>query len=432
LLVEMLEPFKGRVYEPAFGSGGLFVQSGRFVQAHGGRTADIALYGQENNQATWRIGKMNLAIHGLSGDLKLGNTLLDDQHRDLRADFLMANPPFNMKNWGAAQVADDVRWKYGSPPDGNANYAWIQHFIHHLAPDGKAGFVMANGSLSAGGGEGKIRQEIIEDDLVDCIVALPPQLFFTTQIPVHAEGQARARRIRGAKLVLAQRGLVRYHDVLHAEAREDRVCFALQLAGGGGAPEHSQGTRLPRERMGVLEDIAERPPVVRRLGVQSRSGLCLAVGLRDDRLGAGKPVCDSRRHSTAVGGDPARLVGAFSRREDAAHIRDRRKHGMDDRLELADPSDGAIRVTIEVLDQRSSGERWCHLLRLSGGHGVFDRAGERLAGRGDVSPQGEHACLLGGDEHGRDRGSGAFTPGEDVVGHPDQLVPLTQVEERPG
>jgi type I restriction enzyme M protein len=184
LLVEMLEPFKGRVYEPAFGSGGLFVQSGLFVQAHGGRTADIALYGQENNQATWRIGKMNLAIHGLSGDLKLGNTLLDDQHRDLRADFLMANPPFNMKKWGAAQVADDVRWKYGSPPDGNANYAWIQHFIHHLAPDGRAGFVMANGSLSAGGVEGKIRQAIIEDDLVDCIVALPAQLFFTTGIPV--------------------------------------------------------------------------------------------------------------------------------------------------------------------------------------------------------------------------------------------------------
>jgi type I restriction enzyme M protein len=184
LLVEMLEPFKGRIYEPAFGSGGLFVQSGRFVEAHGGRTADIALYGQENNQATWRIGRMNLAIHGLSGDLKLGNTLLDDQFRDLRADFIMANPPFNMKKWGAAQVVGDVRWKHGQPSDGNANYAWIQHFIHHLAPDGKAGFVMANGSLSAGGAEGKIRQAIIEDDLVDCIVALPPRLFFTTGIAV--------------------------------------------------------------------------------------------------------------------------------------------------------------------------------------------------------------------------------------------------------
>lgn len=184
LLVEMLEPFKGRVYEPAFGSGGLFIQSGRFVEAHGGRTADIALYGQENNQATWRIGRMNLAIHGLSGDLRLGNTLLDDQFRDLRADFIMANPPFNMKKWGSAQVAGDVRWRYGQPAEGNANYAWIQHFIHHLSPDGRASFVMANGSLTAGGAEGEIRKAIVQDDLVDCIVALPAQLFFTTGIPV--------------------------------------------------------------------------------------------------------------------------------------------------------------------------------------------------------------------------------------------------------
>ncbi len=229
LLVEMLEPFKGRVYEPAFGSGGLFVQSGRFVAAHGGRTADIALYGQENNQATWRIAKMNLAIHGLSGDLKLGNTLLDDQHRDLRADFLMANPPFNMKRWGAAQVADDVRWKYGSPPDGNANYAWIQHFIHHLAPDGRAGFVMANGSLSAGGGEGKIRQAIVEDDLVDCVVTLPPQLFFTTGIPVclwfidRNKGSAGERDRRGETLFIDARKLGEKVSRTQIELSEDEI-----------------------------------------------------------------------------------------------------------------------------------------------------------------------------------------------------------------
>ncbi|MDP9256670.1 MAG: SAM-dependent methyltransferase, partial [Actinomycetota bacterium] len=233
LLVEMLEPFKGRVYEPAFGSGGLFVQSGRFVQAHDGRTADIALYGQENNQATWRIGKMNLAIHGLSGDLKLGNTLIDDQHRDLRADFLMANPPFNMKKWGAAQVADDVRWKYGSPSDGNANYAWIQHFIHHLAPDGKAGFVMANGSLSAGGSEGKIRQAIVEDDLVDCVVALPPQLFFTTGIPVslwfidRSKASAGERDRRGKTLFIDARRLGAKVSRTQIELSEDEV---LQIA----------------------------------------------------------------------------------------------------------------------------------------------------------------------------------------------------------
>lgn len=184
LLVEMLEPYQGRIFEPACGSGGLFVQSRKFVEAHGGRPQDLALYGQEKNQATWRIGRMNLAIHALSGDIRLGDSLLDDQHKDLRADYVLANPPFNMKKWGADRVAGDGRWKYGAPSDGNANYAWIQHFIHHLAPDGRAGFVLANGSLTAAGQEGKIREAIIRDDLVDCIVALPGQLFFTTAIPV--------------------------------------------------------------------------------------------------------------------------------------------------------------------------------------------------------------------------------------------------------
>ncbi len=184
LLVEMLEPYKGRVYEPCFGSAGLFVQSAGFIEAHGGRLRDISLYGQENNQATWRIGRMNLVIHGLTGDLKLGNTLLDDQHKTLKADFVIANPPFNLDKWGAGQVANDPRWKFGAPTDGNANYAWIQHIISKLAPDGRAGFVLANGSLSAGNVEGKIREAIIQDDVVDCIVALPGQLFYTTQIPV--------------------------------------------------------------------------------------------------------------------------------------------------------------------------------------------------------------------------------------------------------
>jgi type I restriction enzyme M protein len=185
LLVEMLQPFEGRVLDPACGSGGLFVQSAEFVEAHGGRARQISLLGQENNQATWRIAKMNLAIHGLTGDLKLGDSLLDDRFPGVRADFVMANPPFNMKKWGAASVAGDARWGYGEPPDSNANYAWIQHFIHHLAPDGRAGFVMANGSLTSNTrGEGEIRRRIVEADLVDCIAALPPQLFFTTAIPV--------------------------------------------------------------------------------------------------------------------------------------------------------------------------------------------------------------------------------------------------------
>jgi type I restriction enzyme M protein len=187
LLVEMLEPFEGRVFDPACGSCGLFVQSARFVEAHGGRPAQISIYGQERNQATWRIGRMNLAIHGLSGDVRYteGGSLLDDAFTTLKADYVMANPPFNQSEWSTPATLDDPRWVHGVPPAGNANYAWIQHFLFHLAPDGRAGFVMANGSLTTmTGGEGKIREGLIRADAVDCIVALPAQLFYTTGIPV--------------------------------------------------------------------------------------------------------------------------------------------------------------------------------------------------------------------------------------------------------
>ena len=187
LLVEMLEPLKGRVFDPACGSCGLFVQSGRFVEAHGGRPAAISVYGQERNQATWRIGRMNLAIHGLSGEIKYteGGSLLDDAFPTLKADFVMANPPFNQKEWSTPAILDDARWVHGTPPTGNANYAWIQHFLFHLAPKGRAGFVMANGSLTTmTSGEGKIRESLIRADVVDCVVALPAQLFYTTGIPV--------------------------------------------------------------------------------------------------------------------------------------------------------------------------------------------------------------------------------------------------------
>jgi type I restriction enzyme M protein len=187
LLVEMLQPFQGRILDPACGSCGLFVQSGRFIEAHGGNPDKISIYGQERNQATWRIGLMNLAIHGLGGEVRYteAGSLLDDAYPSLKADFVMANPPFNQKEWATPAILDDARWSYGAPPEGNANYAWIQHFLHHLAPDGRAGFVMANGSLTtAQGGEGVIREGLIRDDVVDCIVALPPQLFYTTGIPV--------------------------------------------------------------------------------------------------------------------------------------------------------------------------------------------------------------------------------------------------------
>ncbi len=187
LLVEMLEPYKGRIFDPACGSGGLFVQSERFVEAHGGKKDDIAVYGQESNPTTWKLCKMNLAIRGLEANLgeRNADTFHSDQHKDLKADFVIANPPFNDSDWGGDRLRDDVRWKYGVPPVGNANYAWIQHFIHHLAPTGSAGFVMANGaSSSMSGGEGEIRQKLIEAGLIDCIVALPGQLFYSTAIPV--------------------------------------------------------------------------------------------------------------------------------------------------------------------------------------------------------------------------------------------------------
>jgi type I restriction enzyme M protein len=187
LLVEMLEPYEGRVLDPACGSCGLFVQSAQFVEAHGGNPQRISIYGQERNQATWRIGQMNLAIHSLAGEIRYteGGSLLDDAFLTLKADFVMANPPFNQSEWSTPAVLEDARWAFGIPPAGNANYGWIQHFLHHLAPDGRAGFVMANGSLTTmSGGEGKIREGLIRADVVDCIVALPAQLFYTTGIPV--------------------------------------------------------------------------------------------------------------------------------------------------------------------------------------------------------------------------------------------------------
>ena len=183
VLVEMLEPYRGRVFDPCCGSGGMFVQSEKFLEAHEGRLDDIAVYGQESNQTTWKLCKINLAIRRIDAKVEWGNSFLDDKHRDLKADFILANPPFNDKDWKGELLADDARWKYGLPPKRNANFAWVQHFIYHLSPTGIAGFVLANGSMSAGGAEGKIRSRIVENDLVDCMVALPSQLFYNTGIP---------------------------------------------------------------------------------------------------------------------------------------------------------------------------------------------------------------------------------------------------------
>ena len=191
LLVEMLEPYNGRVYDPCCGSSGMFVQSVGFIRAHansngnGGRArGDISIYGQESNYTTWRMARMNLAIRGIEGQIEHGDSFHNDRHPDLRADYILANPPFNVSDWGGVRLQDDKRWVYGAPPRGNANFAWVQHFLYHLAPRGIAGFVLANGSMSSNqSGEGAIRKNLIEAGLVDCIVALPGQLFRSTQIP---------------------------------------------------------------------------------------------------------------------------------------------------------------------------------------------------------------------------------------------------------
>lgn len=187
LLVEMLEPYKGRVYDPCCGSGGMFVQSEKFIQSHQGRLDDISVYGQESNQTTYRLCRMNLAIRGIDGSNIKWNTegsFLNNAHKDLKADYIIANPPFNVSDWSGELLNDDARWQYGTPPNGNANFGWVQHFLYHLAPNGKAGFVLSNGSLSSNtGGEGDIRKRIVEADLVECIVMLPKALFFNTGIP---------------------------------------------------------------------------------------------------------------------------------------------------------------------------------------------------------------------------------------------------------
>jgi type I restriction enzyme M protein len=187
LLVEMIEPYKGRVYDPCCGSGGMFVQSEKFVEEHQGKIGDIAVYGQESNPTTWRLCKMNLAIRGIDSNLgeHHADTFHNDLHKNLKADYILANPPFNISDWGGDRLTDDTRWSYGTPPSGNANYAWIQHIVNKLAPSGVAGFVLANGSMSTSTtSEFEIRRKLVEADLVDCIVTLPGQLFYSTQIPV--------------------------------------------------------------------------------------------------------------------------------------------------------------------------------------------------------------------------------------------------------
>jgi type I restriction enzyme M protein len=234
VLVEMLAPYKGRVFDPCCGSGGMFVSSEKFIQAHSGRIVDIAIFGQESNYTTWRLAKMNLAIRGIDANIAHGDSFHNDLHPDLKADFVLANPPFNDSDWRGEQLKEDKRWKYGVPPAGNANFAWVQHFVHHLAPTGIAGFVLANGSMSANqSGEGEIRKNLIESDLVDCMVALPGQLFYSTPIPVFLWFLARDRKNgrfrdrRGEVLFIDARKLCTMIDRVHRElADEDTAKIA--------------------------------------------------------------------------------------------------------------------------------------------------------------------------------------------------------------
>lgn len=232
VLVEMLAPYKGRVYDPCCGSGGMFVQSEKFVEAHGGRIGDISVYGQESNHTTWRLAKMNLAIRGIDGNLghEHADSFHRDLHPDLKADYVLANPPFNDSDWRGDLLKGDKRWRYGVPPATNANFAWVQHFIHHLSPNGLAGFVLANGSLSSNqAGEGDIRKALVEADLVDCMVALPGQLFYSTQIPVSLwfiardKKDSRFRDRRGQTLFVDARAMGTMVDRVHAELTDEEV-----------------------------------------------------------------------------------------------------------------------------------------------------------------------------------------------------------------
>ena len=249
LLVEMLEPYKGRVYDPCCGSSGMFVQSVEFIRAHangngnGGQArSDISVYGQESNYTTWRLARMNLAIRGIDGQIAHGDSFHNDRFPDLKADYILANPPFNVSDWRGDLLMMDKRWQYGVPPAGNANFAWVQHMVYHLAPTGLAGFVLANGSMSSNqSGEGEIRKNLIEADLVDCMVALPGQLFYSTQIPaclwflardksgkspspsIGEGGGGRFRDRRGQVLFIDARKLGRMVDRTHRELTDEEI-----------------------------------------------------------------------------------------------------------------------------------------------------------------------------------------------------------------
>jgi type I restriction enzyme M protein len=292
VLVAMLEPYKGRVFDPCCGSGGMFVSSEKFVEEHGGRVGDIAVYGQESNYTTWKLARMNLAIRGIDANLgpRNADSFRADLHPDLKADFILANPPFNMSDWGGENLRQDVRWKFGMPPVNNANYAWIQHFIHHLSPTGVAGFVMANGSMATQtSGEGDIRKALIEADLVDCMVALPGQLFFTTQIPVclwFLSRNKKARTIPGATkkdlpdCVRDHQGQVLFIDARKMGQLVDRIHRELTETEIARIADVYHNWKCDRERM---QDEADKRDICLELAqpYQDEPGFCKSVTLEE-------------------------------------------------------------------------------------------------------------------------------------------------------
>lgn len=330
LLVEMIEPYKGRVYDPCCGSSGMFVQSEEFIRAHGGQLGDISIFGQESNPTTWRLASMNLAIRGIEANLgpHAADTFHNDVHPDLKADFILANPPFNVSDWGGEQLRDDPRWRYGVPPKGNANFAWVQHMIHHLSPTGIAGFVLANGSMSSNtSGEGEIRKNIVDADLVDCMIALPSQLFYGAGIPACLWFVARdksGKATRGGKALRDRRGETLFIDArklgvmvdrTHRELTDEEIdriaCTYHAWRGEAGA--------------GAYEDVA---------------GFCNAAGLEQ-----------VRKHAYVL--TPGRYVGAGGDEGgDAEPFEDRLKRltaSLNEQWEAGTKLDSGIRETLRGL-----------------------------------------------------------------------------------
>jgi type I restriction enzyme M protein len=316
LLVEMLEPYHGRVYDPCCGSSGMFVQSIEFIKAHakgngnGGKAkADISIYGQESNYTTWRLAKMNLAIRGIEGQIAHGDTFHNDRHPDLKADFILANPPFNVSDWGGDRLRDDKRWQFGAPPAGNANFAWVQHIVHHLAPAGVAGFVLANGSMSSNqSGEGEIRKQLIERDFLDCMVALPGQLFYSTQIPACLWFLARDRKNgkfrdrRSHMLFIDARKLGRMVDRTQRELTDEDVArIANTYHAWRGEEEAGEYVDVPGFcKSAALEEVREHSHVLtpgRYVGAEAQEAddesfdenmKQIAAALREQRAKASK------------------------------------------------------------------------------------------------------------------------------------------------